>query len=122
VRFCVVGNLKAHARPQGEHSAVLECGAKFSLQAIQNVPFDAPVVRDIAGRALDDPNADVAELLGPPGCRASLAWMLGSFDIIPLRDNERKTADVHLFLLRRTIAVPTDALVTIESLALTVMR
>jgi hypothetical protein len=73
--FRVIGNLKAHARAQGERASILEFSAQFSGEAKQNVSFDAPMVCDIAGRTLDDPNSDVAELPGPPGRRASLAWM-----------------------------------------------
>ena len=73
MRFRVVGNLKAHARAKGERAPVLELGAQFTLQAIQNVPLDAPVVCDIPGRTLDDPNADVAELPSPPDRFTGLA-------------------------------------------------
>lgn len=95
MRFGVIGNLKAHAGAQGERASVLEFGPQFALQAKQNVSFDAPVVCDIAGRTLDDPNSDVAELSSPPDRRTSLALMCGRWNVVPLGDAEWNTVNLH---------------------------
>ena len=84
----VVGNMKAHTRPQRERSSVLELGAQLSFQAIEDVPFDAPVVRGVAGRTLDHSNPEVAEITSPPQRRAGFACMLGRFNVAPLSDDE----------------------------------
>jgi hypothetical protein len=99
VRLLVVANLITHAWPEHERSPILEFGPQFTLEAIQNVPFDAPVVRDVAGRALNHPNTDVAELLSPPDGCAGLTCMLNWGNMSPFRRAERNTLHIHLSLL-----------------------
>jgi hypothetical protein len=53
VGFGAIGDLIAHARSQGEDSAVLELGREFTLEAEKNVSLAAPVVRHIARCVLD---------------------------------------------------------------------
>ena len=80
MRFGLVGNLITHARTKRERSSVLEFGPQFTVETVEDVAFDAPVIRVIVGRALDHPDADVAEMTRPPDRAAALSRVLGGFD------------------------------------------
>jgi hypothetical protein len=73
VRLGSVGDVIAHSSIQDDRAAILQFGAQFAALAQQKMAFLAPVVGDVAGGVLHQSHPDVAELPGPPGCRARIA-------------------------------------------------
>ena len=76
MRLGVVGDLIADARCQAERAAIGEPGFKLPFQAQQDMAFDTPMVRRIAGRVLDHTDADVAKMACAPVRAPSIAGML----------------------------------------------
>src|SRR5215213_7491913 len=66
VRLLAVAHLVAHPRLEDDDAAVLQLGVDLALEAEHDVSLLAPMIGDVAGRVLDHPDADFAELLRPP--------------------------------------------------------
>ena len=70
MRRLAVGDLVAHPGPQHEGAAIPKVCEQFALQAVHDVAFGTPVIRDVAGRVLYDSDSKVATLKRSPGGRA----------------------------------------------------
>ena len=95
MRVGAIGDLIAHARPEREGTPILEIGRQFAVNAKENVALVAPVIGDIARRVIDHPNADIAELLGPPCRNAGIALVGCRLDRGPVCRSERNCAHLH---------------------------
>jgi len=91
----VVGHLIADPRLEPEPSSVTELGFEVAGEAEQDVPLLALMVRPTAGRVLDHPDSDPAELARAPECDARLPTMLRGLDGFPVGGAEGDIGDLH---------------------------
>src|SRR5829696_6732505 len=84
VRFLAVRDLVAHPGLEDDDAAVLQLGVDLALEAEHDVSLLAPVIGDVAGRVLDHPDADFAELLRPPEGDSGDAGVLARGDGRPV--------------------------------------
>src|SRR5688572_22492316 len=66
MRLRVVCDLVADARRQHECPAISKLGVQLSLKTKEDVALRAPVVRNVAGRVLNHPDANAATLHDAP--------------------------------------------------------
>src|SRR5687768_13731619 len=85
----IVRDLVAHAGPQRERAPILELRAQLALDAQEDVPLHAPMVREIARRVLHHAHTDPAELPRAPVGDPMLALVLGPLDLRPVGGAER---------------------------------
>ena len=90
-----VGHLVAHPGPEHEGPPVGELGVQLTLETEENVPLLAPVIREIAGRVVDHPDAHVAQLPRAPVRDAGVPRMLHGGKLAPVGRLERDVADLH---------------------------
>src|SRR5678815_5013787 len=95
MRFGVVGYLIAHPRAQRKHPAVLQLGMQLALCTKQDVPLDAPMIREITRRVLHHAYANSPEHPGPPERHAALTSMLRALDLRPVGRAKRYRGHVH---------------------------
>jgi len=95
MRRLAVGDLVAHPGPQHEGAAIPKVCEQFALQAVHDVAFGTPVIRDVAGRVLYDSDSNVATLKRSPGGRATLARVLRAGNISPVCHLERNIRQLH---------------------------
>jgi hypothetical protein len=61
-----VRHLEAHSGGELERAAIAQLAVQFALKDKEDVAAIAPVVRQVAGRVLDDTNPYVADFEGAP--------------------------------------------------------
>src|SRR6476660_5428394 len=105
----VVGYLIAHPRAQRKDPAVPQLGVELALGAKQDVPLDAPVIREIARRVLHHAHANSPEDPGAPERHAALASMLRALDLRPIGRTKRYGGHVHEITYRSRPAAPASA-------------
>src|SRR6187431_1736175 len=101
--FGVIRYLVAHAGLQDKSSTVFELGMKLAFSAQDDVPFDAPVIREIARRVFDHAYADDSEMLRAPVGEAALAFVLGRLDFRPVSGSEWNVRHLHCCFLRAIV-------------------
>src|SRR5262249_45039657 len=100
MRLGAIGDLVAHARCERERAPVGKIGAEFAIYAEQDVPFLTPMIGDVARRILDKPQANVAELPGPPSRNAAITPMQSGLNARPVGGPERDVGYLHHFTAR----------------------
>jgi len=90
-----VRNLITLTRSQNKALAVRESGFEFAFETEQYVSFRTPMICQVAGRVLDDTNANLAEFLRAPKSDASLPGVLGRHNLSPVRGGEWKPDHFH---------------------------
>ena len=93
--FCMVCHLVAHARLEDKCSAIFQFRVQLALEAKQDVPLAAPMVRQIACRIFDHAHPDMAKMLCAPVSNASCTRVLGSIDTGPIGGAKRNARHVH---------------------------
>lgn len=82
-------------RCQNETPAVAQLGNKIAVDHVYDVPALAPVIREVAGRVLDDPYAHVPNLPRSPVRDPVLPRMLRGGDAPPVDRLEWCALDLH---------------------------
>src|SRR5687768_12531415 len=109
MRCFAVGDLVAHSGPQHEGTAVPKLGEQFALQAVHDVPLGTPVIRDVAGRVLDDSDSKIPAVECPPDGRATLAAVFRTGNISPVGRLERNIRQLHRHALFRVAACASES-------------
>src|SRR6185436_2422278 len=91
VGLCIVCDLVARAGLEREPAPILKLRVQFTLGAKEDVPLDAPVIRQVAGRVLDHADADRPEVPGAPVGESTFTLVFGPLDAGPIRRTERNS-------------------------------
>jgi hypothetical protein len=83
-----VRHLIAHAGQQLEAAAVAQFGVEFAFQHVEHVAAVAPVIGEIAGRVLDHPDAQIANIQGAPERLTCFARVGGGGNPAPVGDGK----------------------------------
>jgi hypothetical protein len=95
VQLCITCHLVTHPRFKGEFSPLRQLRMQLTFQAQQDVPFFAPVARQVARGVLNQAHPDVIELLRASIGHACLTRVFRHFDLRPVRRTKWDVFHLH---------------------------
>jgi hypothetical protein len=96
VTFRMVSNLIRHPFLEHDRSSVVQFRRHLTIDTIDDMPFVAPMIRQISWGIVDAAHADGANVEDFPCCGAVCARMLFGWDQIPIRYGKSyRRIDVH---------------------------
>src|SRR5215475_14304560 len=91
----IVSDLVRHAGFENELPTICELGVQLTFKTQKDVPFDTPVVSQVAGRVLDHADPDASKVTSTPGGSSGFALVLGPFYRRPIGRGKRNISHSH---------------------------